>query len=260
MTNETLNRETIDDGEPIAGYRPICGLAIAGAIVGALSVTAYVNPLLWSVPLVGIVLNTLALRQLAVSRSLLLGRRAALVGLTCSLLFGSTALAHSLLEPVRVRGEARHFAQQWFAALREDEIYQAHQLTETHWRRFPADNLRWRYEQDPKKKGAAERYAGQEPARTLLALGKRAQIRLVRNERLRITRDERWVEDVYEVGVGEGEDEVGVNHDERRRPCLLQVELRGLPNLVTKQWGWEVKSAKWLDVSPIAWRETGVPP
>jgi hypothetical protein len=246
MPTEILNRETTEEGEKIEGYRPICGLAVGGAAVGALSLMAYVHSSFWMVPFVGTLMSGLALWRIAASGGVLAGRWAALAGLTCSLLFGSTAVAHSLLKPTRVHGEAQRFVANWFAALRDGDGPQAHQHSVVDWNREPAGNLARRYDESPKLERMLAAYVKQEPVRTLLALGERAQVRFVRNERLEVGVDEHHVEDIYQVSV---------NGDVQEGARLLKVELRDAQNLLTRQWGWDVKSAQWLESPPDEWNE-----
>jgi len=47
------------------------------------------------------------------------------------------------------------------------------------------------------------------------------------------------VVDVYEVSV-----------DGSLDSRLLKIELRKLPNLFTKEWGWQVKKVNWLASPP----------
>jgi len=232
-----------EEGEPVEGYLPVCGLAIAGAILGCLSLLAYWRVFFCSVALAGVVVNGLALWRIAASGRAMSGRRAAIVGLACSLLFGSTAAAHTLLKPLRLHGEARRFALEWFTAFEEGEFEKAFELIDPHWVRLPIDeNLAERYEQDPDRKARLENFLNQEPARTLRSLAGKSRVHYVRNEGLRLALDdydEFNVVDVYEVSV-----------DGSLDSRLLKIELRKLPNLFTKEWGWQVKKVNWLASPP----------
>ncbi len=235
-----------EEGEAVEGYRPICGLAIAGAVLGVLSVTAFVNQLFWALALIAAGVNGAALWRIAVSGQALAGRRAALVGLTCSVLFGSMAVTNTLLEPARIRGDARRFAFEWLAELQHGKIERAHQRTVSFPRRLGAERpTEFLYKESAVLKRDVQQYASQEPVRTLAALGERAQVRYVRNERFEIGVDDRWAEDVFEVTV---------DRDGRRTTCPLKVTLRAWRNLLTKEWGWEVKSAEWLESPPDDWK------
>jgi len=245
LTHSSPFTEPSEEGEPVDGYRPICGFAVAGAILGGLSLMAYWREFFWSVPLAGVVVNGLALRRIGASGRAMGGRRVAIVGLTCSLLFGSTAVAHSLLKPLRLHGEARRFALDWFTAFQEGEFEKAFELVDPEWYRLPIDeNLAERYEQDPKRKARLEEFLNQEPNRTLRSLAGKSRVEYLRNESLRLALDdydEFNVVDVYEISV---------DRDGSTDSRLLQLELRKLPNLLTKEWGWNVKKATWLESPP----------
>ncbi|HEV3003269.1 MAG TPA: hypothetical protein VGX78_02365 [Pirellulales bacterium] len=249
MTNDLLPHHsplTTDEGEPVEGYRPVCGLAVAGMVLSVLSMTSYIHPFFWTLAVVGVLVSAAALRRIAIAPTMV-GRRAAWAGLVLSLLFGSSAIAHTVLKPVRVRGDARQFAAEWFSALRLGHHAVAHQMTLVHWRRLDSDRpVEWLYGENPILNGALEKYLTQEPARTLAALGERAHVRFVRNERFKVTLDDYTVDDVYEVSAGEPGPPM---------QRLLKVELRSRPNLLTKKWGWEMREAKWLEAPPAAWSD-----
>jgi hypothetical protein len=215
-------------------------------VLGVLSTTSYIHPFFWTLAVVGVLLSAAALRRIAVAPTMV-GRRAAWAGLVLSLLFGSSAIAHTALKPVRVRGDARQFASEWFSALRLGQHAEAHQMTLVHWRRLDSERpVDWLYGESPVLKRALEKYLAQEPARTLAALGERAEVRFVRNERFKVTLDDYTVDDVYEVSAGDpGPPAVR----------LLKIALRSRPNLLTKQWGWEIREAKWLEAPPAAWSD-----
>ncbi|HVC94843.1 MAG TPA: DUF4190 domain-containing protein [Pirellulales bacterium] len=234
-----------EEGEAVEGYRPICGLAIAGAVLGVLSLTAFVNSLFWALASIAAVVNGVALWQIVASGNVLKGRGAALAGLTCSLLFGSMAVTNTLLEPARIRGDARRFAFEWLAELQHGEIERAHQRTLPFPRRLGAERpTEFLYSESAVLKRDVEQYASQEPVRTLAALGERAQVRYIRNDRSEIGVDDRWAEDVFEVTA---------DRDGRPTSCALKVTLRAWQNRLTKEWGWEVKSAEWLGTPPDDW-------
>ena len=71
----------------VARYRPFCGLAIVGLLVGLLSALAILDPLLWFLPVLGVVLSAVALRRVAAADPPLVGRTAAVAGLGLSVAF-----------------------------------------------------------------------------------------------------------------------------------------------------------------------------
>src|SRR6476646_8224154 len=70
-----------DDAEQATGYRTLSVLAIIGLVIGIISWVALFHPLLIVVPLVGIGVSILALRQISTNPSVIAGHGVALVGL-----------------------------------------------------------------------------------------------------------------------------------------------------------------------------------
>ena len=83
--------EQIDRG--VAEYRPISGWALAALFIGLVSFVALFHPLLWSVPMAGVVVSLIALLRISHADVPLVGRKAALIGLAFSLLYGVAAPA-----------------------------------------------------------------------------------------------------------------------------------------------------------------------
>jgi hypothetical protein len=249
MTTDTTHQAqltTAEEGEQVDGYRPVCGLAVGGAVLGLFSATSYVHPFFWTLAVTGVLVSAAALRRIA-SAPGLVGRRAAWAGLLLSLVFGSSAIAHAALKPVRIRGEAREFAADWFAALQQGQFAAAHQMTIVHWRRLQPDRpVEWLYGERQVLKDDLDKYLSQEPMRSLAALGERAGVRFVRNERFKVTLDDYTVEDIYEIATE------GSGALETR---LVKIELRARQNLLTKQWGWEIRKAAWLQPPPADWSD-----
>src|SRR5436853_7787623 len=77
------------DNRIVAGYNVVSGWAVAAVIVGILSATALINPLLWLVPAVGIGIAVIAMWRISRSRGELTGWNMALLGLLLSLMFGA---------------------------------------------------------------------------------------------------------------------------------------------------------------------------
>lgn len=163
----------------IAEYHALSGLAVAGLIVGLWAPVAMIAPLLWTVPLAGIALCGWALRRIGQSSPALVGRKAALLGLTLSLLFGVAAPTDWLGYRWVLRREARRFAQQWFDFALHQQWPKAFQLTQHPKSRQPLDDqtLRFYYRRGSKPREELENYAAQPLNRALGALGERAQVR-----------------------------------------------------------------------------------
>jgi hypothetical protein len=165
----------------IAQYRALSGLAVAGLVLGLLSPLWMIDPLLWLLPVppLGILLSALALRQIRLAAPVLVGRRAALVGLLLSVFFGAAAPANWLCYRWAIRREARQFAHQWFDLLAHDRPQQAYQLTQPPKYRplLGGNTLQGLYRAGSPARKALDDYVSRQLIRTLLALGERAQVR-----------------------------------------------------------------------------------
>jgi hypothetical protein len=163
---------------PIAQYRALSGLAVAALVLGLLSPVAIVDPLLWTVPFLGVVVGGLALLRIALRAPALTGRTAALIGLLLSVLFSAAGPAERVAYRWALRREARQFALQWFDFLAENRPQNAHQLILDPRYRQPLDeHLDAYYVQNPTLRADLETYVAQPPVSTLLALGRKAEVR-----------------------------------------------------------------------------------
>jgi hypothetical protein len=176
--------QAVPDGsvsDELASYQAISVLAIAALIVGAASAVALIAIPLWIVPLVGIVLSGLALGHVERSAGALAGRSLALAGLGLSVCFGVAGIAAYWNSQRLVADQAQQAAEKWFQALAEDEPQRAHQMT-LHMRDRAGvsshDQLAAFYQNDQKQSERLAKFVGNDPAKILLALGKRAHVQL----------------------------------------------------------------------------------
>jgi hypothetical protein len=159
-------------------YRALGPLAVLTLIVGLLAPAALVDPLVWSVPLAGLVLGALALRQIARNAPEMTGRTLAVTGLVLSLMFGAAAVTNWYGYRWLVRREARQFAAAWFEALRHGEPHKAHQMIIEPDYRQPLDESLWTfYRDDPAWEGHLRSYVNRPLVHALLVLGERAEVR-----------------------------------------------------------------------------------
>ena len=124
-------------------YRSVSKLAVAALVLGFLSLLALIDPLLWTVPVVAIVLCWLALRSIARSDFVLTGRWCALCGLGLAMMFGVAAPAKWIIYRQMIRQEARQFADEWWQHIKQDAPERAFQLTERPTMRQPRDETLW---------------------------------------------------------------------------------------------------------------------
>ena len=143
--------------DELAQYRPISPLAIIALLVGLASGIAIFHNLLWLVPLIGVVLSAVALKQTAPPDAIATGRTAAIIGLALSVLFGVMAITTTVIEKRLVDKQAVEFASGWLNIARSGNLPQA-----AEWFRAPVTRL-------PPESNYAKFYELNEDAQTLLA-------------------------------------------------------------------------------------------
>jgi hypothetical protein len=186
--------------EERAQYRPLCGWAVAAAVLGVLSIVALVDPLGWILPLAGVVTGLVALVRITWNAEELTGRQLAWVGLGLSLFFGAATPVEWLSYRWLLRREAQQFAAGWFELLRDDQPQMAHQLTLMPDERRPLDNLLWKsYREIPELRQMLVGYVEDRLVRTLLALGRQAEVRFCAIEDQERLSDKDLLELVYAV-------------------------------------------------------------
>ena len=240
----SAGNELATDDQELPDYRPVSPLAIVGLLVGLLSVVAFVHPSLWCLPVLGAALCCLALRRMAVAETPQIGRRAALIGLTLSLLFGATASTRLAVYYCQLRAEARHLGKQWFEALHDRDPYRADQFT------LPPD-LRLKPEDDPVARYAERDHRSrlseeiEKPAmRMLLSLGPYAQVRYFGNFATEALTEHAAVVDIYTVSV---------RHEGQTTSCFMRLAWTRNLDYLTNQWYWKLGSSEILDQLPEGW-------
>lgn len=108
-----------------AVYHPVATAAIVGCAMGVLSPLAFVHPLLWALPVAAALVCLLALWQIARRTPELIGRRAALFGLSLALLIGAAAPARYFVIGARSHAEAKQLISLWLEAVRRRDLQQA---------------------------------------------------------------------------------------------------------------------------------------
>ena len=178
MTNDKgLMTDHSEAGDPIVeGYSTISGWAVAAVIVGVLSATALVSPLLWLVPAVGIGIALAAMWRINRSRGDLIGWNMALLGLLLSLMFIVAGPVRTVSRQIWLRARAEQFADGFMNLLQQQQSYLAHQFTlGPDSRHLAVPDLPELYEKDEKMLDGYKAFLKREPAKTLLTEGKRAK-------------------------------------------------------------------------------------
>lgn len=230
--------ELRDIEQPLDDYRPVSALAIAGLLLGLCSVLALIHPVLWLVPLSGVLFDWWALRRMAVASPPLLGRKAALVGMTLSLIFGLSGPIQYWVHCRALRAEAIELADEWFTALRENRPDYAFRLThrptsKAERARPPTvDHAIGEEPLTPLRKEVKE-----QPQEILLKLGKKARVRLFKHEAVWRDDASEGTRDAYVVTVGQGDEAVSF---------FVRIGCLRSQNHATGEWQWQITKHDFL--------------
>ena len=215
LAMSTAFRPKLTDHEdtPLAAYHALSAPAVVGLILGILSPAALVDPVLWAVPLAGIIISGWALRRIARSEAALIGRKAAVVGLVLCCFFAAAAATDWCAGRMLLRREARHVAERWFALLAGGDFQAAHHLTvDPRHRRPGAEQIAAFYREGPRRRKELDDYTARPLVRRLLDLGPKAEVRYL---------------ETGGQGCRRGRDVVyllyGVTHEEAGRPRMFLV-------------------------------------
>lgn len=189
-------------------YRPISGWAVAALLLGLAAGLALVHPLLLCVPIAGIAVAMIALRRIERSPVKLVGRKAALVGLAFSVIYGVAA-------PVRLKSRehwlstrAERLADDFLDDVRSGRTDEAFALCLRSVEKLPAHDPRAKpgdkadeEPQDPRKV-----FFSEQPVAKLVALGARAERTRLHTEVLSTEGPRQPIVVVYEVRDGRSSD------------------------------------------------------
>jgi hypothetical protein len=194
------SRMRVPEEADTAQYRAISGLAVTGLLLGLLALVGLIVPAAWLVALAGLVVNWVALRRVKAAHPALVGRKAAIAGLTLSLIISAAVPAEWLVHRYLVRDEARQFAALWFDSLRAGQPHKAHQLTISPASRVTLDDHLWEeYRQGYESRTALEGWVRIPEIRLLLALGDKATVRYYETESQGVQNDNDTVYQTYAV-------------------------------------------------------------
>jgi hypothetical protein len=164
-------------------YHSVSALAVLALVLGLLAPLAFVHVLLWTIPIVGAALSAIAFIRIDRSEGALIGRKAALVGLVLSLLFGSCAIAYVTTHRLWLARRAERVAERFFALLSEGKTYAAHQLwADPQYRFLLSDDYEALYAEHPQAEENRQIFLKREVVKDLIDLGKNAEIEHQRTE------------------------------------------------------------------------------
>ena len=159
-------------------YRAVSVAALLGLLLALISPVSFGHPVLWSLPLVAVIVNLFALGRISQHAPVLLGRGIALAGLAISLAIGAAAPTQYVLGEARVRYETRQLAEYWFDSVRQRRFEPALELLQEPWKRQPpGENIAAHYRDDAKSAIALRDFADGPLVRALATLGPDAHIR-----------------------------------------------------------------------------------
>jgi hypothetical protein len=243
LTSSSLSAESLGPEDGLQDYKAVSGPAVVGLLVGFLSVIAFSHRLLILVPLVGVLVNVYALRQLALASPPLIGRKAALTGLACSLICGISALLQFALYQWEMRAQAVAIADEWFTALRENRPDAAYRLTQypttKAGRGSPSIEMTMDNERGQMFLKSVRRFTQEPPVAQLLKLGKRAHVRLYQHEDVWADRDLEGARNVYVVTVGDGP---------HAASFFVRLGCSRSQDVATGDWQWQITKYEFISM------------
>ena len=166
-------------GNEEASYRRLSALALVAFVLGILSFVIYFSVWFFFIAVIGMVLALVAVWSIHRSEDLLFGLGFAHCGLALSII---SLVSASVLWPYylhELRLESHRFFRIWFDALQADNIPLAKGMGSPYWERPSIDDEeKWWKDQyaDQWKHRSIHGYTDNKLVRTLLALGKKADI------------------------------------------------------------------------------------
>lgn len=218
MTDAAPSQLESEVDAQLAGYRSVSVRAVFALLLGLFAPLALLGPVLWIVPAVGVAVSAWALYAIAQSEGALVGRKAALAGLSLALIFGAAAASARASAGWWLRREARPVAEHWFELLRDDQPQLAHQLTLAPGQRLADTSDLWsNYRDSEESRRSLERFVGNPLVRALLALGSGAKVRYYATESHHRVGDKQEISQFYAITYP---------HDDRRVTFFARLVLQ----------------------------------
>ncbi len=160
------------DEADVAAYRAVSKLAVVAALLGLLSFTAMIHPLLLILPVVAIVAALVALGAMAANATELTGRRLALVGMALGVFFGSASVGRLISRDALLAARAQRVAENWMQLARENRREEAYEMTLSPTHRQPkgADLAKY-YAASAERNKELQQYFSVSPVRELFEHG-----------------------------------------------------------------------------------------
>jgi hypothetical protein len=107
----------------------ISGLSVVSLLLGLAAPLSLAAPLLWAIPLFGAALAMVTMRRVASSDGVLIGRRAAVIGLALSVASLCAAATRSVVSEQMLSHQARSIALEWLALVESGDVSSAYGYT-----------------------------------------------------------------------------------------------------------------------------------
>jgi hypothetical protein len=185
--------------EELAKYRPVSGAAVAALLLGISSPLAFIGPLLWAAPVMGVSIALLALVQLDRAEQPRAGRKAAVLGLVLSIVFGVAAPVETITSRWWLSRESAATADQWFELLARGQPEMAYQLTLPPAARPLLNGKREAESDNPDERRELDNYIAGPLVKKLLALGEQARPRYGETAALRDHNGQPQIWLIYQV-------------------------------------------------------------
>ncbi|MBC8870050.1 MAG: DUF4190 domain-containing protein [Planctomycetes bacterium] len=177
--------------ENVLHYRSVSRIAVISLLLGLLSFTAIFSPVLWCVPIVGVMLAVVALRTIRKEQAVVVGRGAAQVGLALGLVFLTFAATRDFVRQRALYRLARPHTSKWVDELvREGHLHEAHQLhLPQRQRQTRGEDIEAYYEGDEDARRDMQAFFETPPLSKIVELGRRGTLRFVADEDIGVYHD-----------------------------------------------------------------------
>ncbi|HPM80440.1 MAG TPA: hypothetical protein PLF81_07050 [Candidatus Anammoximicrobium sp.] len=171
--------------EMLVEYPAVSRLAVVSVVLAIGSVGALFSPLMICSAVAGAALAVVALWSLARADPPLLGRKAALLALVLSLLFGAWGATWRTVREHVICIEAQQRADQWLQLVRAGRLSEAHQLhLSRSSRQAPGADLADFYKKTREVRLDMDRFFDAPPLRQIIAAGQQGQLRFLQCDSL----------------------------------------------------------------------------
>jgi len=176
--------------ENVVHYRSVSRIAVISLLLGLLSFTAIFSPVLWCVPIVGVMLAVVALRTIPRDRDIMVGRGAAKAALALGLVFLTFATTVNFVRQQTLYRLASPHAKKWIELVQQGHLLEAHQLHLSQRDRVsPDEDLEAYYEGNEEARQDMQAVFETPPLSKIVELGRRGKLRFEANEECGLLRD-----------------------------------------------------------------------